>query len=119
MEFTFLTKEIRFNGFCVLRQAEHRLLLTGTPLQNNLLELMSLLNFIMPTMFSNSTMQLSKMFSMVSISMHAWYVSSLVSLGKTFEDISLLSSCILTNVMMMDTVMKSIWFYLSHFIVQL
>lgn len=48
-------------------QAEHRLLLTGTPLQNNLLELMSLLNFIMPSMFSSSTTQLSKMFSMVSI----------------------------------------------------
>ncbi|XP_044229844.1 SWI/SNF-related matrix-associated actin-dependent regulator of chromatin subfamily A containing DEAD/H box 1A [Thunnus albacares] len=46
--------------------AEHRLLLTGTPLQNNLLELMSLLNFIMPSMFSNSTTQLSKMFSMKS-----------------------------------------------------
>lgn len=46
-------------------QAEHRLLLTGTPLQNNLLELMSLLNFIMPSMFSSSTSQLSKMFSMV------------------------------------------------------
>uniref|UniRef100_A0A8C9Y1C8 DNA helicase n=1 Tax=Sander lucioperca TaxID=283035 RepID=A0A8C9Y1C8_SANLU len=44
--------------------AEHRLLLTGTPLQNNLLELMSLLNFIMPSMFSSSTTQLSKMFSM-------------------------------------------------------
>ncbi|XP_031712465.1 SWI/SNF-related matrix-associated actin-dependent regulator of chromatin subfamily A containing DEAD/H box 1A [Anarrhichthys ocellatus] len=46
--------------------AEHRLLLTGTPVQNNLLELMSLLNFIMPSMFSSSTTQLSKMFSMNS-----------------------------------------------------
>lgn len=57
-----------FTGALILRsslQAEHRLLLTGTPLQNNLLELMSLLNFIMPSMFSSSTTQLSKMFSMV------------------------------------------------------
>lgn len=43
--------------------AEHRLLLTGTPLQNNLLELISLLNFIMPSMFASSTSQISKMFS--------------------------------------------------------
>ncbi|MEQ2179455.1 SWI/SNF- matrix-associated actin-dependent regulator of chromatin subfamily A containing DEAD/H box 1A [Goodea atripinnis] len=62
---------------CIFLQAEHRLLLTGTPLQNNLLELMSLLNFIMPSMFSSSTMQLSKMFSMVS--MYVWHSSSLVS----------------------------------------
>uniref|UniRef100_A0A673WLJ8 DNA helicase n=1 Tax=Salmo trutta TaxID=8032 RepID=A0A673WLJ8_SALTR len=37
--------------------AKYRLLLTGTPVQNNLLELMSLLNFIMPDMFSSSTSQ--------------------------------------------------------------
>ena len=34
--------------------AEHRLLITGTPLQNNLHELWSLLNFLLPTVFSDS-----------------------------------------------------------------
>lgn len=63
--FTFFTSW--FKRSLSTPQAEHRLLLTGTPLQNNLLELMSLLNFIMPSMFSSSTTQLSKMFSMVSI----------------------------------------------------
>ncbi|XP_067850571.1 SWI/SNF-related matrix-associated actin-dependent regulator of chromatin subfamily A containing DEAD/H box 1-like isoform X2 [Heptranchias perlo] len=43
--------------------AQHRLLLTGTPLQNNLLELMSLLNFVMPNMFSSSTSEIRRMFS--------------------------------------------------------
>ena len=39
-----------------LRQltSEHRLLLTGTPLQNNLHELWALLNFLLPQMFSDS-----------------------------------------------------------------
>ncbi|CAM9586543.1 unnamed protein product [Lampetra fluviatilis] len=43
--------------------ARRRLLLTGTPVQNNLLELMSLLNFVMPRMFSNSTQEIRRMFA--------------------------------------------------------
>lgn len=43
--------------------ASNRLLLTGTPVQNNLLELMSLLNFVMPHMFSSSTSEIRRMFS--------------------------------------------------------
>ncbi|XP_006265326.2 SWI/SNF-related matrix-associated actin-dependent regulator of chromatin subfamily A containing DEAD/H box 1 isoform X1 [Alligator mississippiensis] len=43
--------------------AMNRLLLTGTPVQNNLLELMSLLNFVMPHMFSSSTSEIRRMFS--------------------------------------------------------
>ena len=41
-----------------------KLLLTGTPLQNNLIELMSLLVFVMPDMFANKKEQLKKMFSL-------------------------------------------------------
>lgn len=33
--------------------SKHRILLTGTPLQNNLPELWSLLNFLLPTIFSS------------------------------------------------------------------
>jgi len=45
-------------------QAPRKLLLTGTPLQNNLVELMSLLVFVMPEMFATKKDQLKKMFSM-------------------------------------------------------
>ncbi|XP_073955832.1 SWI/SNF-related, matrix-associated actin-dependent regulator of chromatin, subfamily a, containing DEAD/H box 1 [Choristoneura fumiferana] len=43
-------------------KSKHRLLLTGTPLQNNLLELMSLLCFVMPHMFSGKTDDLRSLF---------------------------------------------------------
>ncbi|CAG9786923.1 unnamed protein product [Diatraea saccharalis] len=43
-------------------KSKHRLLLTGTPLQNNLLELMSLLCFVMPHMFSGKTDDLKSLF---------------------------------------------------------
>lgn len=36
-------------------QSTHRLLLTGTPLQNNLAELWSLLNFLLPKIFTSAT----------------------------------------------------------------
>ena len=42
---------------------EFRLLLTGTPLQNNLTELMSLLNFIMPDVFVGHEESLSAIFA--------------------------------------------------------
>jgi ATP-dependent helicase STH1/SNF2 len=44
-------------------QSDHRLLLTGTPLQNNLGELWALLNFLLPKVF-NSCDDFEKWFSM-------------------------------------------------------
>lgn len=44
-------------------KTRYRLLLTGTPLQNNLQELLSLLIFIMPELFAEKEEQLRKMFS--------------------------------------------------------
>jgi SWI/SNF-related matrix-associated actin-dependent regulator of chromatin subfamily A containing DEAD/H box 1 len=44
-------------------QIPFRLLLTGTPLQNNLQELLSLLTFIMPDLFSANSETLTKLFS--------------------------------------------------------
>lgn len=42
--------------------AESRLLLTGTPLQNNLMELMSLLCFVMPSMFAKNAEDMKNLF---------------------------------------------------------
>lgn len=43
--------------------AKHRVLLTGTPLQNNLLELISLLIFVMPSLFAGKQADLKSLFS--------------------------------------------------------
>jgi len=45
-------------------RCSRKLLLTGTPLQNNLVELMSLLIFVMPGMFAKKKDQLKKMFAL-------------------------------------------------------
>jgi SWI/SNF-related matrix-associated actin-dependent regulator 1 of chromatin subfamily A len=44
-------------------KAKFRLLMTGTPLQNNLMELLSLLTFIMPDLFTDELGVLSKIFT--------------------------------------------------------
>lgn len=49
--------------FSSLWQSQRRLLLTGTPLQNNLLELMSLLSFVMPSMFGERVQGIKMLFS--------------------------------------------------------
>ncbi|XP_078375262.1 SWI/SNF-related matrix-associated actin-dependent regulator of chromatin subfamily A containing DEAD/H box 1-like isoform X2 [Oculina patagonica] len=52
----------RYQGLMKMK-ARRRLLLTGTPLQNNLLELMSLLSFVMPSMFGESVQGIKLLFS--------------------------------------------------------
>ena len=54
------------NPVMVLLQAKRRLLLTGTPLQNNLLELMSLLSFVIP--FKQFSAQIRNTFSRARVS---------------------------------------------------
>eukprot|EP01147_Barroeca_monosierra_P001254 gene1254-4463_t len=62
-------------------RARRRILLTGTPLQNNLLELMSLLGFIMPEIFANNLQVLARMFKKNAIENGA-LSTSLISKAK-------------------------------------
>ncbi|CAG2107895.1 unnamed protein product [Medioppia subpectinata] len=59
-------KSTRYMALMNLK-AKHRLLLTGTPLQNNLVELMSLLIFTMPHMFSGKTDQIKTLFTYTNV----------------------------------------------------
>ncbi|CAH8644436.1 unnamed protein product [Schistosoma rodhaini] len=52
-------------------RVQRRLLLTGTPIQNNLLELISLLSFVMPEMFLKSTDLLKRIFQIYSRPMNS------------------------------------------------
>ena len=56
-------------------QARRRLLLTGTPLQNNLIELMSLLVFLMPDLFVDKTDILKRIFTSFSVRKNSISVS--------------------------------------------
>ena len=55
-------------------KTDFKLLLTGTPLQNNLHELWSLLNFLMPDVFNNSQM------------FDEWFLQKEICADQTEED---------------------------------
>ena len=52
---------IRYQALIQIK-SNRKLLLTGTPLQNNLVELMSLLYFVMPDIFQHKTEYLNRIF---------------------------------------------------------
>ncbi|CAF1023280.1 unnamed protein product [Brachionus calyciflorus] len=56
-------ESLRYIGLDQLN-SKRRLLLTGTPIQNNFLELMSLLFFVMPDMFRKNKSHFNKIFSL-------------------------------------------------------
>ncbi len=53
---------VRYKSLMQIR-SRRKLLLTGTPLQNNIVELMSLLYFVMPDVFHHQTEYLNKIFA--------------------------------------------------------
>ncbi|KAJ3391247.1 hypothetical protein HDU84_006311 [Entophlyctis sp. JEL0112] len=65
-----MVKNMQSSRYQTLNQitAPFRLLLTGTPLQNNLMELFSLLIFIMPRIFANEHIALRQIFSLKNTS---------------------------------------------------
>lgn len=74
------------HGFLSLPQAQRKILLTGTPLQNNLVELMSLLTFVMPRMFSNKAEQIKLMFTSAAVSRTGAQSRKLRAFGREIRD---------------------------------
>jgi SWI/SNF-related matrix-associated actin-dependent regulator 1 of chromatin subfamily A len=58
---------IRYQSLIQIK-SKRKLLLTGTPLQNNIVELMSLLYFVMPDIFHHKTQYLNKIFASKPVS---------------------------------------------------
>ena len=58
-------------------ESQHRILLTGTPLQNSLGELWALLNFLLPKIFSSAD------------TFETWFSAPLSSAGGTAEDLAM------------------------------
>eukprot|EP01084_Bolivina_argentea_P276725 472237_1 len=83
------------NAFCT----KHRLLLTGTPLQNNLGELWSLLNFILPSIFDSAQ------------SFESWFCSPFQHLHKKKDKDKSVTSLTMTDeerLMVMDRLHRAI-----------
>lgn len=69
-----LIKELR------LLQSDNSLLLTGTPLQNNLKELWSLLNFILPSVFTSAS-EFTSWYENVMHPAFPWISSDIVTIS--------------------------------------
>ena len=63
--------------YCFVPQAYRRILLTGTPLQNNLVELMSILIFVMPQLFDSKKEELKRVFAMFPVSFSMFHTTYL------------------------------------------
>ena len=71
-----VTHLLSLSGVCIhgdcmmmffVTQGDRRLVLTGTPLQNNLVELISLLAFVMPDLFTDKTEHIKKIFTCITV----------------------------------------------------
>jgi SWI/SNF-related matrix-associated actin-dependent regulator 1 of chromatin subfamily A len=74
-------KSQRYQGLVKIK-CKRRILLTGTPLQNNLLELMSVLSFTMPSIFRGNMEVVSRLFRKQKILSNDSFENDLVSQAR-------------------------------------